>query len=67
MPTYRVKIQYNFTGTIDIQAVDKIDAEDKIGRLNVMLDINSHKIEKTTLHNAFPTSERILVINEIKD
>jgi hypothetical protein len=67
MPIYRAKITYIFTGTIDIEAVDEIDAEDKIGRLNVMLDLNHHKIVDSTFRNTFPTNERILVINKIKD
>ena len=67
MPIYRAKITYIFTGTIDIEAVDEIDTEDKIGRLNVQLDINLYHIKDTTFNYMPPTSERILVINKIKD
>ena len=66
MPIYRTKITYVFTGTIDIEAKDEIDAEDKIRRVPVSLDIDTSEI-KTTLYNAVPTNERILVINKIKD
>ena len=67
MPIYRAKITYIFTGTIDIEAVDEIDTEDKIGRLNVQLDINLDHIKDTTFNDIPPTNERILVINKIKD
>ena len=67
MPIYRAKITYIFTGTIDIEAVDKIDTEDKIGRLNVQLDINLDHIKDTTFNYIPPTNKRILVINKIKD
>ena len=63
MPIYRAKIQYNFTGTIDIEAVDEIDAEDKIGRIDITLDIDL----ESTFNRSLPISERILVINKIKD
>ena len=67
MSIYRVKISYIFTGTIYIEAVDEIDAEDKIGRLNVQLDINLYHIKDTTFNYIPPTNKRILVINKIKD
>jgi hypothetical protein len=67
MSIFRTKISYIFTGTIDIEAIDEIDAEDQIGRLNVKLRINDALVQNSSLDNHIPTSERILVINKIKD
>lgn len=67
MPIYRAKISYIFTSTIDIEAVDESDAEDKIGKLNIFINTNTEDIIKSDFKDNFPTNERILVINKIKD
>ena len=67
MPRYRAKITYIFTGTIDIEAKDEIDAEDKVGKLFIKLDVDDDIIIQSTFYNQPPTNERILVINKIKD